>query len=285
MYELLLISRSNLFAGTEVLRELLVNQGVSQSQIAELHNVKGKGVIGYFKKKEEVNRIGYRIKKLRLKGVSLRISNITRRDWGKEWQRSVQPFAIARQFEVVPVGGKQKGSQNGRIPIQIEMSLAFGTGLHETTQFMAQLIERCQGQFNAFLDVGTGTGILTILAAKCGAKKLWALDVDPSALTIARGNFMRNKVRNVKIIKGDIRDYAPQCRFDLVAANLYTLDLIRFRRKIYSLVQPGKFLAVSGISRDHLRDFQESYKKFTLRCLRVCRGKQWAAILFQRIAR
>ena len=147
---------------------------------------------------------------------------------------------------------------------------------------MAELIERYKGRVRTFLDVGTGTGLLSIIAAKCGAECLDVLDIDQLSTDMAKKNSERNNVKFDMIHCGDFDKFPGRKHYDFVAANLITHELTRLQKKIVSRVRPGGWLAVSGVSLEHLEMLKKSFRVLPLRCIKIVKGKKWAALLFRR---
>ena len=159
--------------------------------------------------------------------------------------------------------------------------LSFGTGLHETTRFMAQFIEDNRGKFKSFLDIGTGTGILAIVALKYGGQDVLGIDIDQLSVQAALDNMKANQ-SYFKAQRADIKKYRSKKVYDFVAANLITEDLIEHAQKIVGFVKEGGLLAVSGISLDNLNRSRKAFSTFPLKCLKISKGKQWSGLLFQR---
>jgi len=159
----------------------------------------------------------------------------------------------------------------------------FGTGTHPTTRFIAEFLESRQGTFKSILDIGTGTGILTMVADYYGADTLWALDISKKAVAVARRNFRLNNVTLDHLKAGDFKSFSSRKQFDFVLANIITDELIRMRKKIINTVLPGKYLAVSGISLVHFSEFRNRFESDELRCLRIRKKDGWTALLYKRI--
>jgi len=146
------------------------------------------------------------------------------RDWLGEWKKSWQPVAVGARFVVAPPWSEVE-SRPGRIVIRIEPGMAFGTGTHETTRLCLAALERHFTGVGSFLDVGTGTGILAIAAAKLDARAhVEACDTDAEAIEIARENATLNGVAaQINFRTGTIEEAGAS--FDCVCANL-TADVI-----------------------------------------------------------
>ena len=136
--------------------------------------------------------------------------------------------------------------------------------------------------FASLLDIGTGTGILSIVAIKCGSVKVDAIDFNPDCIKVARSNLKRSGCRPASLRVADIHRYPSRKRYDLVAANLVTHNLIKAGRKLVSLVRPGKYLAVSGISLENIPVLKRAFRKYPLRPLKIIKGKEWAAVLYKK---
>ncbi len=150
---------------------------------------------------------------------------VQEKDWLQEWKKHWKPtevgsFVITPPWEKVAAGGN-------KIVISIEPSMAFGTGTHETTRLCLGLIEKHYRSPMSFLDVGTGTGILSIAAARFGGEsesgKICACDVDEDSVKIARENAVSNGVSEIVFEIGTVGPDTPE--FDFVCANL-TIDVI-----------------------------------------------------------
>jgi ribosomal protein L11 methyltransferase len=202
-------------------------------------------------------------------------------DWSTQWKKGWKPFALTRRLQLIPLWQDSRFCPKTRAPVFLETTNAFGTGLHETTRFTAQLIEGLSGQFDSFLDVGTGSGILAIVALKCGARRVTGVDIDPSAVKVARQNLKVNGLMCVLRAR-DLNDFNASRPFDCVAANLVSMDLIEFRDRIISFVRPGGHLIVSGISLPNIARVKKAFAQKGLRLIRVLKGREWSAIQFCR---
>jgi ribosomal protein L11 methyltransferase len=149
----------------------------------------------------------------------------------------------------------------GRTKIWIEASEAFGTGHHGTTWGCLMGLEGVLRERRPahVLDVGAGSGVLAIAAAKCGAEAL-AIEIDPRAAAIAEINARQNKVgQRVRVIAGDGARYIAGKQFDLVFANILMRPLIRLAPKLTRAVEPGGTLILSGLLRSQAPLVREAY--------------------------
>ncbi len=166
-------------------------------------------------------------------------------DWTREWRKGYSSFSIGGRFQVVPSWEKAADVDSERIVLGIDPGLAFGTGTHETTQLMLESLEAMEIGQGPVVDLGTGSGILTIAAAKLGFAVQAACDVDADALYVTRENLRRNGV-SVPVFVGSIDALRTGCAH-LVLANL-TCDVIgKLLGEIGRILRPGGVAVLSGI--------------------------------------
>jgi len=282
IYEVSLSTRSSREETSDLIKVIFINLGFQQSQMSE--SLKGTclTVSVFVQGNKKAESLARKIKRLKLKRCFLSVKKLKKKDWRDEWKKSFKHFPLTGCFEVVPVWMKEK-YKGKRDPVYIDTVSAFGTGKHDTTRFIVELIESRRGKFESFFDIGTGTGILSIIAKKCGAKKICAVDIDPDCIKESKENLASNKCCFDDIRVADIGALKNSQKFDFVAANLNSFDLIRLKRKIFSYVKPNKFLAISGISIENLKKCHGEFKHLPLKCLKIKKGKQWASILYKRI--
>ena len=152
----------------------------------------------------------------------LTVREVVDQDWLGEWKKSWQPVAVGERFIIAPPWSENLDTQN-RIVIRIEPGMAFGTGTHETTRLCLRAIEKYFAG-GSFLDVGTGTGILAIAAAKLFPDaRVEACDTDADAIAIARENAQLNQAEKIDFRVGTVEETTASA--DFVCANL-TADVI-----------------------------------------------------------
>ena len=268
--------------GLALARAVLLSLGFGEGDLVA-SSLKGKGAIELFdEKQEKLERVKKLFVRLGLPGVKISQRRLAPKDWLTLWKSQWKPAPLTKKLDVVPVWYKDKyKARRGCDHILMDTLLSFGTGLHETTRFMAQFIENKEGSFKSFLDIGTGTGILALVALKYGAKEVVGIDIGQLSVQAARDNMKANR-SYFKVLKADIKKYPSKNTFDFVAANLITEDLIEHSKKILSFVKKDGLLAVSGISLDNLSKLRKSFSSLPLKCLKISKGKQWSGLLFQK---
>jgi ribosomal protein L11 methyltransferase len=163
--------------------------------------------------------------------------------------------------------------------------LSFGTGQHPTTAFCLQEIVRRlnSGTAQSFLDIGTGSGILAIAAAKLGYAPVKAFDLDPESVRVARENARKNRVAGrLRLTRGDITKLPlhPARKFDLVCANLISNLLIQERRRIVNRLKPGGTLVLAGILADEFAQVERVFADGVLRLASSRVENEWQSGVF-----
>ncbi len=150
---------------------------------------------------------------------------IPAQDWNQKWKTYFKPVRVTQRIVVKPPWSEWTPSSN-EIIINIMPKMAFGTGSHETTQLCLELLE-CYLKFgDKILDAGAGSGILSIAAAKLGAKKIVAVDIDENALENARENIALNRVKNRVELYSNFVEIIPLHIFNMILANINRTTLI-----------------------------------------------------------
>ncbi|MBF0479058.1 MAG: 50S ribosomal protein L11 methyltransferase [Candidatus Omnitrophica bacterium] len=223
--------------------------------------------------RQQARQLMRQFNQLHIQNVSVKLEVLQDQDWQNKWKKDFKPFALTSDLTIVPAWLKENY-------IFIDSHLAFGTGLHETTRFMTELIKSVKGQFSTFLDIGTGTGILTLAALKYGAKDVTAMDISEDCVTNAKANFALNGVSKYRLFCKDFAKMPAHKTYDLVAANLVSHDLLAMSEKIISRVNKTGYLAISGISLDNFEAVKTKFSK-SLNCVKIKKGKTWAALLYK----
>lgn len=201
---------------------------------------------------------------------------IENQDWLAEWKKHWKPtetekFIIAPTWETVDPGAK--------IVIRIEPSMAFGTGTHETTRLCLGAIEENYDPAMSFLDVGTGTGILAIAAAKMRSAAheapLVGCDTDEDSIKIAKENSVLNETENIEFFVGSIDDETPA--FDFVCANL-TADVILPLLPLLA-AKSKKYLILSGILTEQEKLVTDELDKSRITNYKIATDGEWISIL------
>lgn len=146
------------------------------------------------------------------------VKNVAHQNWNKLWEENFQPLIVADRCYIRATFHESKAAQFP-LEIIIDPKMAFGTGHHQTTSLMMELLLEEEVKDKEVLDMGCGTGILGILALKLGAKSVVAIDNDPVCCDSAIENAKLNEIDKIRVICGD-SSHIPEGKFDLLIANI-----------------------------------------------------------------
>jgi len=211
----------------------------------------------------------------------LRYRQVDEQNWAESWKAFFWPQKIGERIVVKP-SWRDYDPRPGEIVIEIDPGMAFGTGTHPTTALCVRLIEAWLQKGDSFLDIGTGSGILMIAAAKVGAVRLCGGDRDGLAVRIAAGNLRRNGISSngVHLVEGSLA--APfRGRFDVVAANILTQVILELLEDIPRLLKPGGVFICSGIIAENKTLVAGKMKAMNFEILDVPEKDGWVAIAGQ----
>jgi ribosomal protein L11 methyltransferase len=177
-------------------------------------------------------------------GSPIRVEGIEDGRWVEAYQAGLRPIPIGERFVVLPAD--EGAVVPGREPIRLVPGRAFGTGEHATTRLCAVELEREVGRGSAWLDLGTGSGILALIAIRCGAARVRGVDVDPDAIEVAREVSDRNGADpRLEWIVGSASD-EPVRGWDAVVANISETYFLTEAEAIARVLRPGGVLVASG---------------------------------------
>ncbi len=172
---------------------------------------------------------------------------IEEQDWAESWKQFFYPEEITPNIVVKPTW-RDYAPKQGQQVIEIDPGMAFGTGTHPTTALCIQLLEKYIRSGQSVLDVGTGSGILLIAAARLGATRLTGVDMDPVAVDVARSNMTQNKIdpNRYNLFCGDLIDTVSDT-YDVVVANILADVILDLLDSVTKTMQPGSLFICSGI--------------------------------------
>lgn len=226
-----------------------------------------------------------RRKFLKFKNHGLRLDSkiLRRKDWLDKWQADYRMMPLGRKFMLVPFWQKKEfGAAAGRLPIYLDPKAAFGSGQHPSTQIVISLMEKIKDPLDDFLDLGTGTGILSVAAHRLGAKTILAYDLDPVARQAAAFNLKLNGAKDFSVRRGNVIRLKNNQQYDLVCANLTPSVLTQAKRFVFSSVRKGGFLIVSGILSREIDRFAEGFTHPDFRRLKLLKRGGWGGLLLKR---
>jgi ribosomal protein L11 methyltransferase len=255
---------------------------------------------------------------LKIGAGKVTIAKMRREDWAESWKRHFQPIEIRfqsrrdelresltlhgksgrrgggtrvtrpserRSLLIKPSWSKRRPRKNQAVMV-LDPGLSFGTGQHPTTAFCLRELARCgkKEAGRSFLDIGTGSGILAIAAAKLGYSPVHAFDFDLEAVRVARANARANGVHNqLRIVRRDVTKLPiqPVRQYDLICANLISTLLIAGRRRIVAQLKRGGRLVLAGILKPEFLAVQKDFVKLGLKPAASKTEKEWRSGSFR----
>ncbi len=227
---------------------------------------------------------------LKIGAGKIEIAKVKREDWKESWKRHFHPMEIGHSLLVKPSWSKKRPRKNQAVVI-LDPGLSFGTGQHPTTSFclnqiVAAVCDRRERRSQSaattksFLDIGTGSGILAIAAAKLGYQPVHAFDFDPEAVRVAKENTRKNRVDGkIKLTRGDVTKLPlkPARPYELVCANLISNLLIAERRRIVNRLKPGGTLVLAGILAVEFHEVRAAFEKLGLKLTAKRVENEWCS--------
>lgn len=204
-------------------------------------------------------------------------------DWATAWKAYYKPIRIGKHMVIVPAW-EQFDALEDDIVVRMDPGMAFGTGTHETTRLVIELLEKYTKKGDRMLDVGTGSGILAICASKLGAGHCAAYDIDPVAVRVARDNIAESGQDNITC---DVSDLLKQVsleggKYDLVTANIVADIIIRLAPDIGEYMKNGATLIASGIISERKDEVLEVLLAHNFKLIEILEDNGWCAIVIEK---
>lgn len=209
---------------------------------------------------------------------AVRTAEVDEEAWAEAWKVHVRAFPVGRRLWITPTWDRTPPPA-GSVVVEIDPGMAFGSGLHESTQLCLLVLDDLMPRGAAVIDLGTGSGILAIAAAKLGAARVVAVDIDPLAVAVARRNAAHNAVASVvEVREGDMLA-GSQDPAEVILANL-TADLhLTLLPGARRLLAQGGILAASGITAPRVDEVGHAARASGLHPQRVLRSGEWRCLV------
>jgi len=220
--------------------------------------------------------------------LELTVTNVDDKDWKDKWRQYYKPFLVGERLAVKPVWERFEAPQ-GRVSLELEPGHVFGTGLHQSTRLCMELMEKYIERSDHVLDLGCGSGILSIASILLGAEKALAVDLEPDAKDIARHNAELNNIdaKDYEIIIGNVlvdeavRSRIEKEKYPVIMANIVADVIIDLSELVPSWLKKGGVFISSGIISQREHDVISCFKeKGFILADRLCQD-DWVCLAFK----
>jgi ribosomal protein L11 methyltransferase len=214
-----------------------------------------------------------------INSFSVSFEKLESKNWNEEWESKINIIEISENLVIKPSFKDYDAKPNQTI-ITIDPKMSFGTGEHQTTKIMLQLLEKYVPNVKRVLDLGSGTGVLGIAASKLGAEKVICIDNDEWCYLNAKENVEKNNAVNVEIINGELKDL-KNVKFDLVLANINKHILQEIFSEIKNVCTPNGILILSGLLESDYDEIKRQYIQIGFTALEFLQKDEWIGIVFK----
>lgn len=206
------------------------------------------------------------------------VSEVDEKDWAETWKKYYKPKKVGEKIVIVPTWEEyeRKGED---IIVELDPGMAFGTGTHETTTMCIRQLEKYIKPEHTVFDIGCGSGILSIVSAKLGAKKVIAVDIDEVPIRVSKENIELNSVSDiVDVRRGNLLDVVDE-KADLVVSNIIAEVIVELSKDIVNYLNPNGIFIASGIITEKKDMVKDALEKEGFNILQIDVINDWACII------
>ncbi|MCK6509356.1 50S ribosomal protein L11 methyltransferase [Myxococcota bacterium] len=202
--------------------------------------------------------------------------------WSTNWRRFFHPLPVGERLVICP-SWEAFAPQPHQVVLQLDPGMAFGTGHHETTRQCLRLLERYLKPQQTVLDVGCGSGILSIAAVLLGASHATGIDIDPDAIMVALENAELNRAQHACTFSTQTLDDIPNTH-PIVLANIQAHILLPMRQALWDHTLPNGLLILSGLLNEQADDVKLAFEQGGHTCLATLQEETWSSLALQKSA-
>lgn len=265
-------------------------QGPLTWDFADINVLEHKGKVAvvkaYFAEEDNIEEIlGYvneKLVELKEMGIDLGEAKVEHEkmyeeDWANTWKQYYKPSKIGEKIVVKPIWEEYE-QKEGELVVNLDPGMAFGTGTHETTRMCIQALEKYVKEESTVFDVGCGSGILAIAAAKLGAKLAVGVDLDPVAVESSIENVGYNNLNNIEILHGNLVEVIDG-KADIVVANILAEIICILTDDVKRVMKDGGVFITSGIIHDRVDMVCEKLEATGFEVIEKNRDGEWNCIV------
>ena len=221
--------------------------------------------------------------------LEMTVSQMAQTDWEESWKDNYPPQSVGSRLVVLPYWRSEEDTQ-GRLPVILDPGLTFGTGAHPSTQMVMEAMERFVEPGSQCLDLGSGSGILSITALRLGAASAIGVDIDPKAEDIARQNAAFNGYASPAFtaLTGNVTEDKKlmnalgEQAYDLVLVNIVADVIVGLAPILPEFLTEDSILICSGILDTRLNDVLSALEQAGLRVTQTCAREDWRCVIAKR---
>lgn len=206
------------------------------------------------------------------------ISEVYEKDWAESWKKYYKPTKIGNRIIIKPTW-EQYQKEEGELVIELDPGMAFGTGTHETTIMCIEILEKYVKEGHIVYDIGTGSGILSIVAAKLGAKQVIGVDLDELSINVSKENVKLNGVDNIVDIRiGNLLDVVEE-KADIIVSNIIAEVIIELIESLDDYLEESGIFIASGIITEKVDMVTQALERNDYRVIEEKIMGDWVAVV------
>ncbi|SFA70186.1 [LSU ribosomal protein L11P]-lysine N-methyltransferase [Lentibacillus halodurans] len=233
---------------------------------------------------ETVDGIKQAINNLRVYHIDLgknkvTLNEINEEEWATAWKKYYKPVKISEKITIIPTWEEYENASSDEVIIELDPGMAFGTGTHPTTMLSIQAIEQYINQNAVVIDVGCGSGVLSIAAGRLGAKEVYAFDLDDIAVKSTQINTRLNNIEDKVIAKqNNLLDHVDM-QADMIVSNILAEIIVRFAADAWENLKPNGIFITSGIIQAKKQMVTDELQQAGFKIIDINEMEDWVSIV------
>lgn len=265
-------------------------QGPLTWDFADINVLEHKGEVAvvkaYFSEEDNIEEvikyINEKMEELKDLGIDTGIAKVEsekmyEEDWANNWKKYYKPTKVGERIVVKPIWEEYEAKEN-ELVLELDPGMAFGTGTHETTRMCIQALDKYVKKDSTVFDVGCGSGILAIAAAKLGAKMAVGVDLDPVAVESAKENVGFNNLDNIQILYGNLVEVIDG-KADIVVANIIAEVICILTEDVKRVLKEDGYFITSGIIHDRVDMVTKKLEETGFEVVEINKDGEWNCIV------